>query len=453
MKNGIVSEGKTGLKAIRLRALRGNRDYQVTQVTKEKDGSKTMAKTKSSIIGKLRAEGSQQVHDQVKDRDTRYGSGGDLPAGIDGGIAQIVQAYFKVHEDGDHKGKVFAFFGGTVKSPGEIRLPKDKGGNVVRVRGMRTTKFIPCYSTQRKGQQGDTVGKTFEENWDVLLNELRMLGVSTADVSDDEMEDVLKGLQDEQPHFRFRTWSGSATEKWPNPRVNEQWQGVEGLEEYADEDGDEVEDETNEDPDKEAPEEAADDAEEDVEALGEAADSEDVSAAVRLTELAAAVGLDPNDYDTWADVVVALGGVSGGTEEEEEEEAGEEAEEGGDYTLADQKWEAILADVEEDEDAQTVITNAASEAGIDPDEYETWVEVVEAIAATGEGTELTDVEPEDTEFTPEKSEIHLYKPPGAKKSREFEVMSVNQAKKIVGLKALDNDKRYNNVPWAKLEED
>jgi hypothetical protein len=63
----------------------------------------------------------------------------------------------------------------------------------------------------------------------------------------------------------------------------------------------------------------------DLAALGEAADEEDADAQERLTELAEEVELDPNDYDTWAELAEAIDEASG--EGDEEEGDGDEDEE------------------------------------------------------------------------------------------------------------------------------
>jgi hypothetical protein len=73
---------------------------------------------------------------------------------------------------------------------------------------------------------------------------------------------------------------------------------------------------------EEAEEEEAEE-EEDLEVLGEAADEDDKAAQKRLTALAKEAEVDPNDYDTWAELAEYLGS--------EEEEAEEESEDDDDW--------------------------------------------------------------------------------------------------------------------------
>ncbi len=118
--------------------------------------------------------------------------------------------------------------------------------------------------------------------------------------------------------------------------------------------------------------------EDDLDTLGNAADEGDEEAQGKLTDLAEAAGLDPDEYESWLGLAGAI--TSGGSDEAEEEEE-EEAEDGdGDGDDLDALAEAADAD---DEDAQGKITDLAEAAGVDPDEYETWVEVVAAINESG----------------------------------------------------------------------
>jgi hypothetical protein len=83
--------------------------------------------------------------------------------------------------------------------------------------------------------------------------------------------------------------------------------------------------------------------EDDLDALGEAADAEDEEAIDRLTTLAGEADLDPDDYDTWAELATALseGGEDG--EDGEDSEGGDDAEDGYDE-LDDKALKAELKD-------------------------------------------------------------------------------------------------------------
>lgn len=91
----------------------------------------------------------------------------------------------------------------------------------------------------------------------------------------------------------------------------------------VDDDGEETEDEEGE---EEEPA-AEDDDSPDLEALGESADADDEEAIDTLTGLASERGLDPDDYETWADLATAIGETDEPEEEESEDDEEEEPEE------------------------------------------------------------------------------------------------------------------------------
>lgn len=114
---------------------------------------------------------------------------------------------------------------------------------------------------------------------------------------------------------------------------------------------------------------AAPAAEPDLETLGAEADSEDTDAQETLTNLATGAGVDPDEYDTWAELAEALAEGGGGEEAPEEEGP----------TLADLGEQAD----NDDEDSQAKLTELAEANDIDPNSYDTWAEVATLLEEAG----------------------------------------------------------------------
>lgn len=330
------------------------------------------------LLAKLGAS-AKKAFDAHKGDETDFGGGGDLPEGIDGGVAQLVECKFDTYKKGKTEGEYFFYAAGIVKTP--------TVHNGIRVEGLRTQVGPePMCATPDRSR------KTIEEHLDWVLNELRKLGVDTAEMDLDDLETTCEALKEDQPFFRFRTWKGDPTDQFPNPRVNHQWKGVcefdeeataeEAVEDETDEAEEEAEEEEPEEEEAEEEEEGEEAGEaEDLEALGEAADADDEDAQVRLTELAEGQGITTDDYETWAEVAAALVEGEGAEEEEEEEEEAEE------------DWE------------------------------------------------------------PQAEEVYGYKAPKTRKAVDHEVVRVNKAKQTVDLKNTDTGKVVRGVAWADLVQD
>lgn len=328
---------------------------------------------KKTMLGGLgkKLAGTWKKH---KEDDTTYGII-NLPGGISSGIAQFSGYTFGKYKSGANKGVDFCRLAGTVRGnfPNAADMPTD---------GLQTGIMLPLGETKNaKGEVTDA-----EDNIARFMNELRKLGCDTSDTDifdDNSLLELMEALKDAAPYFRFST-----TTPDDKGRCFENWAGNKGLEDYEPEEDEEVEED-------DTPEEEAD-------------------------------------------------------EEVEEEESTEE-EEGGEEDLEEL---AALAD-SEDEEAQEQLTAMAEAAGIDPNDYETWKDVVEALtSANGEEVEYEDAEEEEEqeEFEPSKEDVVMYKPPRAKKAVECVVTKVLKSKKIADLDDLENEgKNYKNVPWNKLE--
>jgi len=264
---------------------------------------------KSGLAAKLGQRGAKAVETHRED-ETTYSSAGELPAGIEGGIAQLVECKFDVYKKGDNQGEYFFYAAGVVTQPAEV------GG--IPVEGLRTSIMEPMCETPSRTR------RTVDDHVAWVLNALRRLGADTSEASLDDLEALAEGVKDVAPYFRFRTWKGQKQTTGAyarrEPTTQHEWGKV--VENYSPEEGGGVDDQSGEKPDNG---EETDEAE-DLMTLGEAADAGDEDAQARLTELAEMASIDPNDYAMWAEVADLLAGGGNSEEEEADAESDEEGE-------------------------------------------------------------------------------------------------------------------------------
>lgn len=160
--------------------------------------------------GDLRA-----AHEAHKGDETDYGSFGSLPEGIDGGVAQLFEIKFEQYKEGQNKGMYYFSAAGTVVSPEEV-----KG---VRVAGKQTRIREPLGNTPNNSR------KTIADHIAWIYNQLRLLGVDTANMEVDDLEATCAALVEAAPFFSFRTWKGAkqTTGQYAGqePRVQHTWEG------------------------------------------------------------------------------------------------------------------------------------------------------------------------------------------------------------------------------------
>lgn len=339
-----------------------------------------------------------QAHEEHKDDETRIGSGGDLPGGIEGGIARLVDAHIGIYASGPNEGQPFFMAAGAVQEPKEVSFvdPVSKKPRVMPIEGLRT-QIGPeplCDTTTQAGKE-----TSLAEHWDRVLNWLRLLGIDTKtlDPSDViaepeegkfETGPVLVALADKEnaPTFRFRTWQGKPTEQYPNPRVNHEWRGVC---EYTPDGADGVTEEVAEEPKWEKDAEA--------EAPKAPAKTSPKAPAKAPTKAPAPPKQPPKAPPKAAEA-----------EDDDIEALGKAAQDG-------------------DEEAQRKLVGHAKLAGIEGyEDMPTWNEVAAAILAhDSEQPEAEEPESEETEpaeqeeeWAPIEDEIGLYTPPKAKKPIE-----------------------------------
>lgn len=250
---------------------------------------------RSGLLGK-NADRLRRAHEEHKGDDTSFGAGEDLPAGINGGVAKLVDCKFDVYARGDNEGEYYFYAAGVVVQP-----TIHEG---VNIEGLRTSIMEPMCDTPNRSRE------TVEEHHSWVLNEIRKLGIATDEIGIDDLEATAKALKESGLHFRFRTWQGEATEQYPNPRVNHQWRGICEYEE--EEDGGMAEATKGKEPEPEDTNTEDDVPFEDEtnEALADKADGGDEEAQEELAKRAREVGVDPDKPANWRDVATAIAETS-----------------------------------------------------------------------------------------------------------------------------------------------
>lgn len=347
-----------------------------------------MAKKKATnpVTARLK---KNKTRKETRYKEAKPPGGGNLPAGIEAGVAKLTRLDFPLYKSGPYEGQPMLYYHGVCVQPDEIETEQ----GTVKTKGLLVQpRNIPLCDTTN--WEGNPV--SFDDNFAKAENQLKLLGVPTEDIDDDTFtEDVEEYCKTEDIYFAFRTWSRDPTKENPNPRVNVVVTGV--LEDFdpGDDDDDGVEDDTEEKPDEEeAPE---DDEESEAEEPDEDDDAEDEPEGPTPKQLKA---------------------------------MGKKADGG-------------------DEDVQQELSDLAESLGIDPedDQYDDWSSVAAAV------TEAQEAGDDDGEAgPPEVGDVFNYKPPRSRKEYECEVTSVNAQKETVTLTCEDNGKEYKNVAWDKLVE-
>lgn len=266
---------------------------------------------KSALAAKL-GNKLKQAHEAHKNDETKLSGGGDLPEGIDAGIAQIVDCKFDTYKSGDNVGEYYFYARAIVVEPKEIRG--------IPIEGLATQLGPePICDTPSRSR------KTTEDHLAWVLNEFRKLGVDTKAISADDYETVAAGIKEAAPYIRFRTWKGEATTEFPNPRVNHDWRGItnyngQATEGIADSTSAETFDPEGDHEADTAPE--GEEGGEDLEALVAQADGGDTAAQQRITELCESVGVNAETAESWEAAIASYQEASGSetsTESEAEE--------------------------------------------------------------------------------------------------------------------------------------
>jgi hypothetical protein len=411
-------------------------------------------RTMSGLAAKL-GDAGRKAWEAHKNDEVNYGQGGDLPGGIDNGIAQLVECKFGVYKTGDNAGEYFFYAAGTVVKPKEHEgLP---------IEGLRTQIMEPMCETPGRSRE------TIEDHVAWVVNEMKKLGVATEDVAYDDLESTAAALKESAPYFMFRTWQGEATEQYPNPRVNHTWRKA--LPDYTPEDdGSAVTDNTAKAPSspakapaaaKAAPKPSsapkaspaakpASDKEvsepgtgigDELDALADKADEGDADAQAELTRRAVAAGIEEKaveEAESFNAVAQMMRDAGAG---------GESATEGGDSIMELGR----LAEEDGDQEAADKLMEIGAEHDLDGNAYPTWTEFAEAIVEA-QGGASGETSAADADWAPAKGEMYFYTPPKAKKAVECEVMAVFEETRKVNLKNSDDGKtNYKGVSWDDLK--
>ncbi len=373
------------------------------------------AQKSENPFGKYKGQINGAIAEHANDP-TDYGPQ-RLPGGIRGGIAQVVECKFDVYKQGDNAGEPYFRAAAVVLEP---RTAMDNG-HEVDIRGRQTSVMLPCHATKsRDGSKQSTQA----ENLAKVMNELRKMGADTSEVqTTDDLMELASQVKQAKPYIRFSTSTSAPTPQFPDPRVWENWNGNQGLEDYAPpEDDGAVDDQTGDDdgPQEEAP--------------------------LPTPKKAPAKAPPPPPVKGKAKPAP-----------EPEPEAPDE-----DALLED--LDSLAAAAEEDDDdglaARDKLFARATEAGIsdeDANNTGTWSELAALIAEAEAGGAEGEEEAEPEEWEPKAGKPCNYSPldPKTKKPTkqpvECLIVSIDAKAKTATLKNLSNQKLvYKGVPLLKL---
>lgn len=405
--------------------------------------SKQVAKT-GGMAAKY-ADRGRQAAEAHRNDPVEVQGGAELPAGIEGGIAQLVECKFGIYGKGDFKGEYFFMAQAIVLEPREFE------GRTIA--GRRTQIGPePICDTPKKSRA------TLDEHVAWVQNEMKKLGAPPELLGFDDLESTAAMLTEAAPYIEFRTWKSEPTKEYPNPRTQHVWTGM--VKDYQPAETAAVEDNTEAaaTPAKPAAKPAAtkpaatapaakpagtkpaaakpqapptlpDDAESLAVIADDGDNAQQVEAQEKLAAMAAEAGVDAGEIEStesWAAVVELINAKLGETSEPADDltALGESADGG-------------------DEEAAGRLQELAEAQSIDPNEYETWAEVAALLAG--------ETPAEGEVWQPTKGDVYMYKPPGAKKPTECEVTAVFVDKQSANLKSLDDGKSYKAVPWSKFQ--
>lgn len=269
-----------------------------------------------------------------------------------------------------------------------------------------------------------------------LTADLQRLGIETEGTDESDLLKQIALLKKTKPIFRFdtRAWNYEGKNG-----VTIQITGVAEDYEANPEDSEAVEASGEESPIDDTPELETLPTIEEVESMGKQADDGNDLAIGTLTALAETYNLDPDSYDTWAGLALAI--VSTLPASDDPEPEGEEYSDGGaDPDSGDSidaaTLETLGADADtEDESAIETLTGLATAAELDPNDYPTWAELAEALKAYAPEPEPEE-EPEE-EIIPEIGYEYMVVFPRARKPRAADCMAVNKAAQTATVKDAD----------------
>ncbi len=181
------------------------------------------AVVKSVLAGKLSAKAKEAMV-KHKDEPAKYDTGGQLPAGIENGVAKLTSCGFQLIAKGkQNEGKPIFLATGIIVSP--------ETHNGIPIKGKRTSIIESVFDTPTKSRQ------TQEDHVLWIQNFFKRMGYDTSGFTgeDGELEAAAAVIEELGPHFDFRTWKGEKATSGPykdqEPRTQETWgQAVEYTE-------------------------------------------------------------------------------------------------------------------------------------------------------------------------------------------------------------------------------
>lgn len=273
-----------------------------------------MAK-KSAMMNKIGSRVDKAVKEN-RDKPIENNGFVELPGGIEGGIAKLVDCRFSQYKKGDLKDEWFFIARGVVTAP-----VSHEGIPIV---GLSTMIMEPICDTERGKRQ------SIEEHVAYVLNEMKKLGVDTDDATGEDLESFADALMEAQPTFRFSTTSWKPDDAPPEqkPRIYHNWHGAVEMEIDTSDDVNEVDDEEEENlpfsdvKDDNTPTDKSDDLT--LNELAELADGGDTDAEEQIAKAAEEAGFTEDQYgdlSSWLDVVDLINTKSPDFSENEEETA------------------------------------------------------------------------------------------------------------------------------------
>lgn len=343
----------------------------------------------------------------------------ELPPGIRGGVAQVMDIGFGIFKTGKQQGKPYFMASARVLAPAKF---KDADGRVHRIRNQhtRTSPEPLCDTPDRQGR------KTLEEHVGHMINILKICGVATETLNLAQVEQVCKAMtaKGSPPlYIKFDTFAMKDEETGLLGQTNHKWLCPADASEIEAEEGEEV----------------------DEDAVQHSPGTNGVAAPPKRT--------GPVQRSKAPAVAAA-------TEEAPDTEEG--------FTdQGDLDSLAALAD-NDDEDAKDRLSEMAEAQGYTEDQIRTapsWTTLVESMKAgddpttvewaTEEGEEASQ---EEDDGTPKVGNVYKFfaiDPKTKKRSKEateIEVTAVSEEKQTVSAKSTSDSKlKYTGIKWSALQ--
>lgn len=175
----------------------------------------------SDFVKAMSSRGAAAMIEAAKGKEVQYDTNAGLPAGIEGGIAQLVDIKLGVYQKGEHKGEWYFMASAVCVQPVEFNGVICQGGR---------TQIGPealCNTPKAQGKR-----KTLDDHMAFVVNEIGKLfdGKLPSNFSLQTMPQYLEMLKKKKPYIKFRTWKGKPQKTGQyagqEPRVQHVWNGT-----------------------------------------------------------------------------------------------------------------------------------------------------------------------------------------------------------------------------------